>query len=323
MSNTSEMGKPSEVNCVDLEIRDQTAFITINRPQAMNALNEAVVAQLDQHFTDAESRSDVRAIVLQGAGKPFVAGADIRFFVDKIKSNRISEITAFTRKGHEVFLRIENSAKLTIALLDGLSLGGGSELALACQKILATPDGILGFPETGIGIFPGLGGMLRFAKYAGAPLSKYYTFTGLFITAEEAHQLGIVSKLVASDEVPDALKALISEGKTEKYPKRALPPKFQGLADLFDGENKGKLLGGQTPKGAAPEIAAKILKTMGFKAPIALRMADEIIDAQEKVPIKEGIEIELGYLEKIFSTADALEGLQSTLEKRRPSFKGA
>jgi enoyl-CoA hydratase / 3-hydroxyacyl-CoA dehydrogenase len=316
------MSNIPEVNCVDLEIRDKIAFITINRPEAMNALNEAVVNQLNKHFTDAVSRPDVQAIVIQGAGKPFVAGADIRFFVDKIKAQRIPEIAAFTRKGHELLFRIENSPKQTIALLDGLSLGGGSELALACQKILATPDGILGFPETGIGIFPGLGGMLRFAKNVGAPLAKYYTFTGLFINAEEAHQLGIVSKLVPATEVPEALKAMVAEGKVEKYQKRAIPAKFQELAALFEGENKVKMLSGQTPSGAPPEVTAKILKTIGFKAPIALKMADEIIDAQEKASIQKGIEIELGYLEKIFSTADALEGLQSTLEKRRPSFKG-
>lgn len=321
--NQNRTGRPFEFNWVDLKVKDRVAFITINRPEAMNALNEAVVAQLDQRFTEAENNPDVKAIVFQGAGKAFVAGADIRFFVEKIKSGQISQIEAFTRKGHELFLRIENCPKQTIALLDGLSLGGGSELALSCHKILATAAGILGFPETGIGIFPGLGGMLRFAKNTGAPLAKYYTFTGAFISAEDAKHLGIVSKLVTAAEIPEALAALVAEGNTRKYRDRELPAKFRELAGAFEGANSEKFLSGQAPEGIPSEISGKILKTMGFKAPLALRMANEIIDRQSQLSIPEGVALELGYLDKIFSTADSLEGLQSNLERRRPSFKGA
>ena len=161
LKKQKQLGKPFEFNFVDVAVKDGIATLTLNRPEAMNALNEQLVAQLGSRFAEAEGRSDVKAIVIQGAGKAFVAGADIRYFVNKIKAERISDIVDFTRKGHEVFLKIENSSKLTIALLDGLSLGGGSELALACQAIVATSAGSMAFPETGIGIYPGLGGMLR------------------------------------------------------------------------------------------------------------------------------------------------------------------
>ncbi|MDZ7580255.1 MAG: enoyl-CoA hydratase/isomerase family protein [Deltaproteobacteria bacterium] len=144
--------------------------------------------------------------MFQGAGKAFVAGADIRYFVEKIKAGRIPDIVDFTRKGHELLLRIEESKKLTIALLDGLSLGGGSELALACQAIVATPAGSMAFPETGIGIFPGLGGMLRLARHVGPELAKYYVFSGVPISAADAHALGIVHRLVAPAEVDAAMR---------------------------------------------------------------------------------------------------------------------
>ena len=216
LAQQKKLGKPFEFNFVDLEIKNKIAFITINRPEAMNALNQTVVSQLDNRFSEAENNPDVKAVIFQGAGKAFVAGADIRYFVNKIKSDQIQDIYDFTRNGQELLLRIENSAKLTIALLDGLSLGGGSELALACQAIIATPAASMGFPETGIGIFPGMGGMARLARFAGPELAKYYVFTGKQINAEDAKALGIITKLVAPSEVDAAINTQIEEGKPDK-----------------------------------------------------------------------------------------------------------
>lgn len=316
-------GKPFEFDLVDLKIKKDTAFITINRPEAMNALNETVVGQLTRKFSEAEENAAVQAIVIQGAGKAFIAGADIRFFIEKIKAGRISDIETFTRKGHELLLKIENSKKKTIALLDGLSLGGGSELALACHQILATPAGSMGFPETGIGIFPGLGGMLRFAKQVGTALAKYYTFTGAGISAAEAHALGVVTVLASPTEVPAALSEMISGETPEKYRDRELPAQFIELAKTCGQGNIENLLSGRPLEGVSPEVAARVTKSVGFKAPIALRMANEIIDRQAALSIKDGIELESSRLKDIFSTADALEGLLSNVERRRPKFTGA
>ena len=185
-----------------LEQEDHLATIIINRPKKLNALNRATIQELHDALQYLEADADVQVIIITGSGnKAFVAGADIRYFVEKIRSNQIPDIESFTRKGHEIFLQIENSPKLTIALLDGLSLGGGSELALACQAIVATPAGSFGFPETGIGIFPGLGGMLRTAGQIGIELAKYYAFTGIPFNAKDAADLGIVTKLVDPSEV--------------------------------------------------------------------------------------------------------------------------
>jgi len=316
------LGKPFEFNLVDLEVKNGIAYVTLNRPEAMNALNEAVVAQLDRRFGEAEADTRVKAIVLQGAGKAFVAGADIRYFVEKIKAGRIPDIVAFTRKGHELLRRIEDSKKLTIALLDGLSLGGGSELALACQAIVATPAGSMAFPETGIGIYPGLGGMLRMARHVGPALAKYFAFTGAFISAADALALGIVTKLVEPAQVDAALHALAAAGKPDKYRTRDIPEKFKALAALFGPGSIATLLSGKIPDGANADLAGKIVKTLGYKAPLALRIADEIVDQQANLPMPEAVEAELGRLKDIFSTADALEGL-SSVGRRRPEFKGA
>jgi enoyl-CoA hydratase/3-hydroxyacyl-CoA dehydrogenase len=315
------LGQPFEFNFVDLHVKDGVAVITLNRPEAMNALNETVVNQLDLRFTAAENNPDVKAVIFQGAGKTFVAGADIRYFVKKIKENKISDIVEFTRKGHEVFLRIENSPKLTIAVLDGLSLGGGSELALACQAVVATPAGSMAFPETGIGIYPGLGGMLRIARHVGPELAKYYVLTGATIRMADALVLGIVNRVVKPSEIQKALDDQIAEGKPDKYRDRKIPEKFKPLVKIGSPENVSRLLSGRAPEGVDEALAGKTAKSVGFKAPLALKLANKIIDQQIGKSMEQAVEIELSNLDEIFSTADALEGL-SSLGRKRPEYKG-
>ena len=320
LARQKALGRPFDFKVVDLEIKENIALITINRPEAMNALNETVVAQLDQRFTEAERNPAVEAIVFQGAGKAFVAGADIRYFVKKIESDKISDIYEFTRNGHELFLRVENSAKLTVAILDGLSLGGGSELALACQAIVATPAGSMGFPETGIGIFPGLGGMLRTARMIGPELAKYYVFTGAALTAQDADELGIITKLVSPAEIDSAVKQLLSGAKPDKYRHREVPDRLKPLAQTCSHANVARLLDGDPPLGVSDELAAKVSKIVGFKAPVALTLSNEIIDQQDGLSMEAAVETELGRLHDIFSTDDALRGLSNV--GKRVAFKG-
>jgi enoyl-CoA hydratase / 3-hydroxyacyl-CoA dehydrogenase len=315
------LGKGFEFRLVDLEIKGSVAYLTLNRPEAMNALNEAVIDQLEKRFSEAERNPDVRAIVFQGAGKAFVAGADIRYFIKKIKSGSIPEIVAFTRKGHELLLRIEISPKLTIALLDGLSMGGGSELALSCRQIIATPAGSMAFPETGIGIYPGLGGMYRLARKIGKNLAKYFVFTGMPLNAEDAHALGIFDRVVEPSAVDAAIGELDSGKKPEKSDHGDVSGKFQPMIRLFDDKNIPSLLQGRLPGDADTAFAEKIVKYLGYKAPLALKIADEIMDEQRGKSSDKAIEIELGRLAEIFSTADALEGL-SSLGRKRPEYGG-
>lgn len=316
-----DLGKPFSFSYVDIDVQDGIAFITINRPEAMNALNEVTVAQLAERFSQAEEDPAVRAIVLQGAGKAFVAGADIRSFIQNIKNKRLDDTAAFTRGGHELLLRIENAQKRTVAVLDGLSLGGGSELALACQAIVATRAGSLGFPETAIGIFPGLGGMIRTARQIGTDLAKYYVFTGRTISAQDAHDLGIITKLVSPQELDRAIREVCDGAKPDKYCVRAIPERFSELARVCSPANVRALLDGNKPVGVSDTLAEKTLKIVSRKAPLALKKADELIDAQQKVSIPEAIELELGELYYMFSTEDALTGLTS-VGGPPPKFSG-
>ncbi len=321
LNKQKELAQPFTFQFVDLAVKGDIAYITLNRPEAMNALNEEVFAQLADQFERAEKNQAVKAIVFQGAGKAFVAGADIRYFVQKIKSGQIPDIVAFTRRGHELLQRIENSDKLTIALLDGLSLGGGSELALACQAIIATPAGSLAFPETGIGIYPGLGGMLRCALQVGPELAKYYVFTGAPISATDALDLGIAVNVVAPSAVSAAIDELVAAGKPDKYRPRTIPDRFQAYVSIGSPENVANLIKGQALEGVDAGLAGKISKIVGYKAPLAIQMSNEIIDQQIGKSIPDAAEIELERLSDIFATADALEGL-SSLGRRRPEYKG-
>jgi len=321
LTEQKALGAPFEFNFVDLAIKKDIAYITINRPEAMNALNETVVSQVEKKFDEAEKDATVEAIVFQGAGKAFIAGADIRYFVNRIKTGRIPEIVTFTRQGHALLLKIENSEKLTIALLDGLSLGGGSEFALSCQAILATPVGSLAFPETGIGIYPGLGGMLRLARHVGPALARYYVFTGFPMSAADAYTLGVVTAVTEPAKIESAIRELMVREKSDKYNPRALPEKFKALAQMFSEDNIEEILSGRTPENSLHPSADRILKVIGYKAPLALKLASEIMDMQKNKPIPEAVEIELERLAEIFATDDALEGL-SSMGRKRPEFKG-
>ncbi|MFP4258858.1 MAG: 3-hydroxyacyl-CoA dehydrogenase NAD-binding domain-containing protein [Desulfovermiculus sp.] len=316
-----QQGKPFTFRYVDLDIQGNMARITLNRPEAMNALNEVTVDQLEEAFTQAENDPSVACIVFQGAGKAFVAGADIRFFIQNIESARIDRNIEFTKKGHNLLLRIENSAKRTVAVLDGLSLGGGSEFALACQAIVATPAGSMGFPETAIGIYPGLGGMIRTARHIGPELAKYYVFTGKTLSAQDAYDLGLVTRLIDPQELDKAIQEVCAGDKPDKYRSRTIPEKFQEAAKACSGQNVQALLEGKKPQGVSDSMAESTLKAVSRKAPLAVQKANELIDKQQGVSIAEAVELELAELEYMFSTQDALTGLKA-VGKKPPQYEG-
>lgn len=307
----AQSNKPFVINFVDLNVKGEIAYITINRPEAMNALNETVVGQLEDKFNIAEADSNVKTVVIDAAGKSFIAGADIKFFADNIKNNTIDKNVTFTAKGHELFRRFETSEKKTIAIVDGLSLGGGSELALSCQAIIATPTGSFGFPETGIAIYPGLGGMIRTQRHIGKELAKYFVFTGKKITAQEAYELGIVSKLVGPTQIETAIKEIVAEGKVDKYADRQIPESFAEIKKLFSDENIVNLISNKAVNGVDLVLIEKMQKIISKKAPLAIKVSNELIDEQSKLSIDNAIKLELGRLVEIFSTQDAAKALSA------------
>jgi enoyl-CoA hydratase/3-hydroxyacyl-CoA dehydrogenase len=322
LARQRELGRPYEFRRVDLEVRDETAFITVNRPEAMNALNETVVSQLREAFDRAAADPGVRGIVFRGRGKAFIAGADIGFFVDKLKKNDIPAIVEFTRKGHELLLAIETCPKPTIALLEGLSLGGGTEMALACRYILSTPAGSLGLPETGIGIIPGLGGMFRMERRVGPELARYLVFTGQVLGAGDARDLGLVHRVAEPEEIPGAVREILSAPPSDKYVRRPLPGRFRELAAVCSRENTDRILQGLPLEGVAEAVKSRAEKMLARKSPAALRLADEILERQIPMTIPEAVEYELAQLGRVFGTRDAMTGLTS-VGRGKPEFIGS
>ncbi len=321
LAERAATGAPFELELVHLAVEDGIAEITMNRPDALNALNAAVVAQLEARFAEAEARADVKTIVLRGAGKAFVAGADIKFFVKRMDAGDVAAIRAFTERGQELFRRIDESPKLVVCRLDGLSLGGGSELALCADVILATEKGSLGFPETGIGIYPGLGGTQRTTRRIGVPLTRWMVLTGTPVDARTAQAIGLVDEIVPVERMGDRIRELHRAGRpAPRTPKPPADGPLAALARYFESADVEALLRGEA--GGGDERVAKEAGKVRWKAPVAARIADRLVREGAKLPLAEGLARELSYLDEIFRTKDAYEGL-SSLGKKRPEFKGA
>ena len=305
-------------------IRDgEIGRVAISRPDAMNALNETVIRQIDEAFSRAESDNAAKAIVLEGTGKAFVAGADMKFFVDCIKENRLDDSLAFTTYGQDVLNRIEDCRKQVIAKMAGLALGGGLELALAADVIVATPKAVMGFPETGIGIYPGLGGTQRTSRYIGKELAKYLIFTGTILSADEALAIGLVDYVFAPDEIDQKIRAGVHDGtlKSRKGKEPGdLPEKWKKIKALFADSNMDGWLNGKYLENDDP-LLRKIAGIIASKAPLALKFANQIVDTGFEKPLKEGLKEELAHLNDIFSTKDALTGLKNAGKKNIP-FEG-
>ena len=327
----ANLSAPMQFSLVDVVVEDGVATVRLNRPEAMNALNETLVAQLGAALDELNAREDVSTIILEGAGKAFVAGADVKFFVDKIRADAISDIYDFTAFGHEVLGKLENSDKITIALTTGLALGGGLELALACDYRIGTRRTQFRFPETSIGIYPGLGGTQRTPRICGIEAARFAILAGNFLDADSAAALGLLTHLVEVSDVASTVDELVESGKpTDKYP--AAPadsthPTAAFALAFYSNENMATLAAGECPEGfdAADKMVSRQLKSLSRTAPIALALASELLDGavETGADLDAGLALELARLTELFGTADALEGLSALIESRRPTYQNA
>jgi enoyl-CoA hydratase/carnithine racemase len=185
--------------------RDSIGYVTINRPEKLNALNRKVITELDECFEGIQSDDEVRVVILTGAGeKAFVAGADIGE-VAPLTSLEGRETSA---RGQRVLDRIENLGKPVIAALNGYALGGGCELAMACALRIASENARLGQPEVKLGIIPGYGGTQRLARLIGRGRALELILTGDPVGAQEAYRLGLVNGVVPLADLISSCEAL-------------------------------------------------------------------------------------------------------------------
>jgi len=173
------------------------AYITINREKAYNALNRAVMEGLEEIFSELERDKEVMVVVITGAGqKAFVAGADIK----EIKEAG-DKRTELIKKGQEIFSKIRNSSKVVIAAVNGYALGGGCELAMACDIRIASENATFGLPETKLGLMPGYGGTQLLPRLIGIGMAKFMIFSGETLSAKNAYQFGLVEEVCSSENL--------------------------------------------------------------------------------------------------------------------------
>lgn len=185
---------------VDLEHRDPVAVVRLNRPEAMNALSVDMLDMLDEVLDTVERDPELRAVIITGAGdRAFSAGADIR----DMRQATALEARAYAQRGHQITSRIESFPRPVIAAVNGYALGGGCELALACDIRLASERARFGLPEVNLGIMPGWGGTQRLARTTSPGFAKELIFTGRLASAEEAERKGLVNHVHPHERLLD------------------------------------------------------------------------------------------------------------------------
>ena len=179
------------------EVNEGLAIVTIDRPEALNALNNALLCELKDMFTELRDDEAVRAVILTGAGKAFVAGADIAAMnaMTPIEGREMMVL------GHSLMDLIEDMEKPVIAAVNGFALGGGCELSMACDIRIASEKAKFGQPETGLGIIPGFGGTQRLPRLVGKAMAKYLLFTSDVIGADRALEIGLVEFVVPAESL--------------------------------------------------------------------------------------------------------------------------
>lgn len=173
------------------------ATLTINHPENLNALSSAVIEEIHSALSDIECHADIRVVIITGSGKSFVAGADIA----EMSKYSADEGKEFGKKGSELFRRIENFTLPVIAAVNGFALGGGCELALACDLRIASEKAKFGQPEVGLGITPGFSGTQRLPRIIGQAKAKELIYTANIIRADEALAIGLVNKVVDAENL--------------------------------------------------------------------------------------------------------------------------
>ena len=183
---------------IKTKVEKLIGYLIIDRPESLNAMNNQVLDELTMKINELISNSDVRVIIISGAGdKAFIAGADIKL----MQGMNRNEALDFAKKGHRLTNLIENSNKTIIAAVNGYAFGGGSELALSCHIRIASEDAIFAQPEVKIGLLPGWGGTQRLPRIVGKGIANEIILTGMNISAGRAYEIGLVNKVVKKDDL--------------------------------------------------------------------------------------------------------------------------
>lgn len=272
------------------EPKDSIAYITVNRPDKLNALNSRTMTELMDVFSLFASDPQLKAAIITGAGeKSFVAGADIAELaeLDPIGGKRFAE------QGQEIFNFIEYLPKPVIAAVNGFALGGGCELCMACHMRIASENARFGQPEVKLGLIPGYGGTQRLPRLIGRGRALEIILTGEMIDAAEAYRIGLVNKVVP----------IAGYMEIEKDGKKKSVPNLAATKEALLTE--------------AANLANKIIE----QAPVAVGLAIEAVNRGYEMHLYDGEDLEADLFGMSITTQDFAEGTSAFLEKRAPQWK--
>lgn len=191
-----------------VEVDADIAVVSFNRPKALNALNRETLEEFIETINSLDSNDEVKVVIITGAGeKAFIAGADIA----EMKDMNPLQALDFIKLGHKAISNLEKIEKPSIASVNGFALGGGAELTLACDFTFASENAKFGFPEVGLGIFPGFGGTQRLPRLIGKARAKELILTGKMISAQEAYDIGLVNRLFPAENLLNETKKAASK----------------------------------------------------------------------------------------------------------------
>lgn len=200
----TEASKTTE--CVKVELEGKLAILTMNRPKALNALNDQTLDELDRLFTAIEKDRDVLGVILTGEGRAFVAGADI----SQMSGYGVEEGRLYSDRAQKLFNKIEILEKPVIAAVNGFALGGGCELAMSCDIRIASENAVFGQPEANLGLMPCFGGTQRLPRLVGTGIAKELIYTCRQVKAQEAKEIGLVNKVVPAEALLEEAKAMMA-----------------------------------------------------------------------------------------------------------------
>ena len=195
-----------KIENIAIEVEGKTAILTMNRPKALNALNHDTLAEIQTVMAEIAADESIWGVIITGAGRSFVAGADVSEFVnfDALSARALSE------HGQKAMDAIENLEKPVIAAVNGFALGGGNELSMACDIRIASTKAKFGQPEVNLGVIPCFGGTQRLSRLVGTGIAKELIYTGRNVKPEEAKEIGLVNKVVPAESLLDEAKAMMA-----------------------------------------------------------------------------------------------------------------
>ncbi|MCQ3932047.1 MAG: enoyl-CoA hydratase [Chloroflexi bacterium] len=248
------------------KVEGGVGLIRLNRPKAMNALDSVLMSELVQALNDFEADRAIGCIVITGSEKVFAAGADIK------EMENATTVEMLTRDSISLWDKVAKINKPVIAAVSGVALGGGCELAMACDMIVASTSAKFGQPEINLGVIPGAGGTQRLTRAVGKALAMEMVLNNRWLEAQEAYQFGLVNRVVAPETYLDE--------------------------------------------------ALKLARDIAARAPVAVRLARESVNAAFELPLSEGIRLERRNFYFLFSTEDQKEGMNAFVNKRPAKWLG-